>query len=578
MKNFCAPFFREFKLILKSFSLTEKTFFSLLMIILTITTFLILNNLNERFLVEIPEKGGELSEGSIGSPRLINPLLAISETDRDLTSLVYSGLMRATEDNTLIPDLAEKYEVSEDNLEYTFYLKENAVFHDGVPVTADDVVFTIITAQNPELKSPKRSNWEGVSIEKGDDRKIIFRLKQPYAPFLQNMTLGILPKHIWQEVEINQFNLTVFNTEPIGSGPYKIKSLKKDKIGIPKSYTLESFENFVLGEPYIEKLNFYFAKNQTELLELYRDGKIEAIHNISPDLAQKLQFEGARIENFPSPRIFGIFFNSDEASVLNNNAVRKALNMATPKDVILEEVLAGFGSKISGPVPNYILGEKVLKIETEKISSEERLKKAEEILAEAGWEKNEEGILVLETEEEKKMLSFSIATANVPELVWAAEKVIESWKQIGAEVKLEKFDPSDLNSNVIRPRKYSALLFGMIIGRDLDFYAFWHSSQRNDPGLNIAKYANIEVDKILEDLREIKEPDLISEKLLAFSKEINKDVPAVFLYTPEFIYVLPYKIKGVEIKNIITSEERFLNIHKWFIYTDKIWKILETKK
>lgn len=578
MKNFCAPFFREFKLILKSFSLTEKTFFSFLIIILTISTFLILNNLNERFLVEIPERGGELSEGSIGSPRLINPLLAISETDRDLTSLVYSGLMRATQNNTLIPDLAEKYEVSEDNLEYTFYLKENAVFHDGTPVTADDVVFTIITAQNPELKSPKRSNWEGVSIEKVDDRKIIFRLKQTYAPFLQNMTLGILPKHIWQEVEINQFNLTIFNTEPIGSGPYKIKSLKKDKIGIPKSYTLESFENFVLGEPYIKRLSFYFAKNQTELLELYRDGKIEAIHNISPDLAQKLQLEGARIENFPSPRIFGIFFNSDEASVLNNNTVRKALDMATPKDVILEEVLAGFGSEISGPVPNYILGEKALEIETEKLSPEERLKKAEEILTEAGWEKNEEGVLILETKEEKKMLSFSIATANVPELVQAAEKVIESWKAIGVEVKLEKFESSDLNSNVIRPRKYSALLFGMIIGRDLDFYAFWHSSQRNDPGLNIAKYANIEVDKILEDLREIKEPDLISEKLLAFSKEINKDVPAVFLYTPEFIYVLPYKIKGVEIKNIITSEERFLNIHKWFIYTDKIWKILETKK
>ncbi len=575
MKNFCSPFFRKFKLVLKSFSLTEKTFFSFLIIILTISTFLILNNLNERFLVEIPERGGELSEGSIGSPRLINPLLAISETDRDLTSLVYSGLMRATQNNTLIPDLAEKYEVSEDNLEYTFYLKENAVFHDGTPVTADDVVFTIITAQNPELKSPKRSNWEGVSIEKVDDRKIIFRLKQTYAPFLQNMTLGILPKHIWQEVEINQFNLTIFNTEPIGSGPYKIKSLKKDKIGIPKSYTLESFENFVLGEPYIKRLSFYFAKNQTELLELYRDGKIEAIHNISPDLAQKLQLEGARIENFPSPRIFGIFFNSDEASVLNNNTVRKALDIATPKDLILEEVLAGFGSEISGPVPNYILGEKALEIETEKLSPEERLKKAEEILTEAGWEKNEEGVLILETKEEKKMLSFSIATANVPELVQAAEKVIESWKAIGVEVKLEKFESSDLNSNVIRPRKYSALLFGMIIGRDLDFYAFWHSSQRNDPGLNIAKYANIEVDKILEDLREVKEPDLISEKLLAFSKEINKDVPAVFLYTPEFIYVLPYKVKGVEIKNIITSEERFLNIHKWFIYTDKIWKIFE---
>ena len=157
---------------------------------------------NQYFIVEVPSSGGIYKEGIVGTPRFINPVLSISDADRDLTSLVYSGLMRQHTDDTLIPDLAETVEISEDGLSYFFKIRDDAVFHDGEPVTSEDIIFTILTTQNPIIKSPKRANWDGITIEKIDDKNLTFHLQQPYAPFLNNTTLGILPKHIWQGVGI----------------------------------------------------------------------------------------------------------------------------------------------------------------------------------------------------------------------------------------------------------------------------------------------------------------------------------------------------------------------------------------
>lgn len=207
------------------------------------------------------------------------------------------------------------------------------------------------------------------------------------------------------------------------------------------------------------------------------------------------------------------------------------------------------------------------------MSQDQKIAEAQKILETAGWKKNDAGVMELVNKTDKKVLSFSISTGNFPELITAAQTVIEEWKKIGAQVELKVYEQSDLNVNAIRPRKYDALLFGLVIGRDLDFYAFWHSSQRNDPGLNISKYANINADKILEEIRETNDATTLKEKFVALNNEINKDTPAVFLYSPDFIYILPKNIKGFEVKDMVTAEERFLNIHKWFIYTNKVWKI-----
>ncbi len=556
--------FNKIKSIWKSFSVTEKTIVAIAGFIFIISGLKTLYNLNQNMLEEVPVKGGSFTEGLIGSPRLINPLLATSDTDRSLTSLLYSGLIRY-ENGDLIPDLASKYEISEDLLEYKFYIREDAIFHDGIKVTSDDVIFTILSAQNPDLKSQKRSNWEGILIEKINDQEILFKLDKPYAPFLQNMTLGILPKHIWSQIDVNEFTLTNFNITPVGSGPYKIKKIKKDSIGIPISYELESFREFTLGRPFIDEIIFVFEKNQEELIRKYQDGKIDSIHSIDPGVAKNLQLSGKRVLTLALPRNFGLFFNQNQNPVLKNSEVREALELATPKNKIIDEVFFGFAKAVDSPIPSEII---------ENFSKTEyNLEKAKGVLEAAGWEKNDDGKFILEDNNSQEVLNLSIATNNVSELKNIAEIVAESWRELGAEVNVEIFETADLNSNVIRPRKFEILLFGITSGRYFDFYPFWHSSQRNDPGLNITNYANIKVDDILETIRNTEDTEVLKTELNKFYQEFKKDIPAIFIYSPDFIYLVPKKITGIEIEDIIASEERFNNIYKWYVETDKIWPI-----
>ncbi len=146
------------------------------------------------------------------------------------------------------------------------------------------------------------------------------------------------------------------------------------------------------------------------------------------------------------------------------------------------------------------------------------------------------------------------------------------WEKINVKVNLRIFEIGDLNQNVIRPRKYDALLFGLMLGRDPDPFAFWHSSQRNDPGLNIALYTNITADKLLEDARVLSDTAKRKEKYQAFQEQVIKDNPAVFLYSPEYIYLVPKSLLGADTDTITVPSERFTQIYKWYIKTKKVWK------
>ena len=529
---------------------------------------------NAQFLVEVPRFGGTLIEGVIGTPRFINPIIAISDADRDFTSLVYSGLLRTTADGSLVPDLAEKYEVSEDGLEYHFYIKEDAVFHDGKPVTSDDVIFTILQTQDPAIKSPRRANWDSISIDKINDKEIVFRLSQPYNPFIFNTTMGILPKHLWGNIVSDEFAFSSLNINPIGSGPYKVKTVRRDSTGIIEEYILQRNDDFILGKPYIKNIVIRFYRNEQEIITALEEGTIQTVNGISPQRAQELKEKDFRVEQLPLPRIFGVFFNQNQAPILANKTVRLALDASVNRKGIIDDILKGFGNEINSPIPESLIPFDVLEsAETEADLSP--TEKGIDILSEAGWEINEDGFMQRKVNGSNEILRFKIATGNVPELITIAEYVVSEWRKIGADVSLEIFESNDLNNNVIRPRKYDALFFGEVIGRDLDFYAFWHSSQRNDPGLNIANYANIDVDKYLENVRSVQESEETLEYYRKFEQEIRKDTPAVFLYTPDFIYILPKNLEGTLPRNISTPSERFMNIHEWYLETDTVWSIFQ---
>ena len=546
-----------------SFTFIERILFYFFVVIFIGSGIVLLGTLNGNLLVEVPARGGHITEGIVGTPRFVNPLLATSDADRDVTELVYAGLMRATPDGTLEPELAQSYTISEDGLTYTFVLKEDITFHDGSSVTADDVVYTIQLAQDPSLKSPRRTNWEGVTVAKVDQQTVTFTLSRAYQPFLENTTLGILPQHVWSSTPVDQMPFSVLNVEPIGSGPYKIEDFKRTKSGITERYDLSSFSNYTLGEPHIPNITLRFYTNQEELLDALDDNDIENAHNIPALFAQE-HSDDYTILTYPLPRVFAVFFNQDEAQLFTNIEVRVALDESLDRSGLVRDVLHEYGTPIDGPIPPGLLPTNT------RVGDVLSIAEAQDVLERNGWEFDEEQNVYMKDE---TPLSFTLSTVNTPELKAASEYIKNQWEKLGAQVDVSLFDPGVLSNEIIRPREYDALLFGQIIGRDRDPFPFWHSSQRNDPGLNVALYTNITVDGVLEDIRTTFDEQKRLELYDTFENEVEEDVPAVFVFTPDFIYIVADDLKGVQLGTTITPAERFLNVHEWFINTQNVWGI-----
>jgi peptide/nickel transport system substrate-binding protein len=242
--------------------------------------------------------------------------------------------------------------------------------------------------------------------------------------------------------------------------------------------------------------------------------------------------------------------------------VREALDSATDRQTVIRDVLKGYGVESNGPLPIH-----------ESSTTSADIEKAKAILTKAGWTLNANGIFEKKTKTGTTPLAFSLTTANASELKQAAEMIKQQWEKIGASVTLKIYENGDLQQNIIRPRKYDALLFGEIVGHDLDLYAYWHSSQRNDPGLNIVLYANSKVDKLIEDMRSTEDSIDRLIKAKEAEKLIVSDTPAVFLYSPDLIYITSKDTYIPSLSNITTPTDRFGNIMKWYINTDHVWNI-----
>jgi peptide/nickel transport system substrate-binding protein len=307
-------FIERFEKVVAKMNLSEKMFFYLASTIAAVAGLVLLFQVNNSFLVEVPSFGGSFTEGLIGSPRFINPVIAISDTDKDLTSLIYSGLLKISENGGLEPDLAASYEMGEGGTVYDFKIKDRAYFHDGKEVTADDVIFTVERILDPVVKSPKEAGWEGITVNKINDKEVRFVLKNPYALFLQTLTLGILPKHIWKNVSSEEFPFSQFNIDPIGSGPYKIKKISRNSGGIPTTITLAAWNKYALGKPKIKSIVFKFFQNEAALVKAYEEKSVDGIAGLS-QITAKNMITGGQINKASLPRGFGVFLNQNVAPV-----------------------------------------------------------------------------------------------------------------------------------------------------------------------------------------------------------------------------------------------------------------------
>jgi len=552
---------REVGAAIDSFSIQQQFILGLLALLFAGSLVGLLVYYNEQLLTATPARGGELTEGIIGTPRFVNPLLAVSDADRDLTALVYSGLVRVTPAGDFIPDLAERFTVSDDARTYTFTLRPELTFHDGEPLTTADIAFTINQAQDPQVKSVRRAAWEGVTVEVINNREIAFHLQQPYAAFLENLTLGILPKHIWQGLSSDSLSLARENIEPIGSGPFKINSTKLNRDGLPLYYELGAFRHFALGQPRLKQVRLNFYPNEAELVAAYNHGQIDSLAAVNPEILAKLEAESEDIMISPLPRVFAVFLNPNESELFTLPEVRRALDEALDKQAIIDEVLTGFGYVLDGPLPPGALGYQ------DNPASAFDPEVAADTLNRNGWERGTDGVWG----KGSRRLSFTLSAPDTPELKAAAESIAKRWQEFGVAVKLKVFELGDLNQNVIRPRKYQALFFGEVIGRDPDPFAFWHSSQRLDPGLNVALYTSITVDKLLTDARGLSNRAERESKLVAFEAEVKADRPAIFVYSPQFIYLIPNRVKGVALPPVVTPADRFTTAGEWYLVTDRVW-------
>ncbi len=510
----------------------------------------------------VPIVGGEYTEGLVGNPSYINPVLAQSnDVDMDISRLVFSGLFKYNEERELVPDLAESYELSEDEKTYTIKLRPDVLWHDGQKFSALDVQTTIDLIQTSEINSPLGNNLKGITTEAPDEHTIILTLKEPFAPFLSSLTFGILPTHVWSEIPILSFHLAEFNVKPIGTGPFKFKSLKKDRSGNIKSYELERNANYYGQPPYIEKFKFVFYTDLESLIEAGRKNNVEGLGYVPKELKDSLsKNDNIKTYLLHLPQYTAVFLNQKNA-LLKNIDIKQALAYSINKQEIIDTVLSGEGEAIHGPIlPGFVGYNPELK------QYEFNPIKAQEILDNTGWTLEEGNEMRTKDGQE---LRFTLTTIDQPDFVASANLLKDYWQKIGCGVELRIIDSTRIQKYVIKPRDFEALLVGEIVGTDPDPYSFWHSSQGRDPGLNLSVYVNKDVDQLLEEARKTTDPEQRRLKYLHFQNILADELPALFLYNPTYTYGLHKKVKGFELDRISVPADRFTGIENWYIKTKR---------
>jgi len=327
-------------------------------------------------------------EGMVGSPRFLNPVYAeVNDTDRSLSQLLFSGLLRYDNEGNLVPDLAESYSILEGGRVFEVNLKSNVRWHDGWSFNADDVLFTIQTIQDPRYKSPVRANWVGVNVQKVSSLKVRFVLKDPFASFPERLTLKILPQHIWKEISPENFALSIYNLQPVGTGPYRLVDVKRAKSGSVSEIQLKAHTRYHLEGPHIEKLVFKFFETQQDLLREADAGKLQSFSLTNP-APPRFRNPALKVYEFSMPRSYSLFFNLEKNSPIQKLNIRKALQLALDFKELNQEIFEGNAILLSSSLrPDLFLFTEppILGKDTEQALS---------LFSKEGYQKTEQGDLV----------------------------------------------------------------------------------------------------------------------------------------------------------------------------------------
>lgn len=492
----------------------------------------------------------------------INPLFVdYNEADREVSRLVFSGLMKYDPSLKAVVDDVGKLSINEDKNRYTFVVRDGLKWHDGKPLTVEDVYFTYhdIIANPAFPNEILKTNFSGVEIVLVDEKTIEFVLEKPNVFFVTNFTTGILPKHILKNVGADEILSNEFNKMPIGSGPYMLTEPVEAFSDGRMQVTLAK-SPFYYGDPLnIEFLRFITYPTMDLLVS--EVDSMNGIVKITGDyIANFRSNERFSLISYQLPQYTGVFFNMDSKILKDNKLVRISLLKATDKSVLLKQ----FVDKIPVDTP-------LMELNQSEWEYQPAIDQAQGALKDAGflYDKEDTEKQGIRYDEDGNALELNMiarlydeGTSQFEETKAVVNYLNDVWESIGFSIQVEFLALEDFNTRVAS-RAYDLLLVGQSLGYNLDTYSYWHSSQANPLGQNLANYKSFAVDSLIEDVRSTFDEEKRSGYLKELAKQLKEDVPAIFLYRPVYYYASDGKVSGILMDNVVFPSDRFFNVSKW---------------
>lgn len=504
-----------------------------------------------------PARGGTYTEGVVGSVNNLSPLFSSGTLDDSTARLIFNGLLRYDTTGALAPDLAREWSVDSSGKVYSLKLQPGVLWHDGEPLTAEDVIYTIQTIQNPATRSTRLASWQGVKVAAVNQFEVSFELPAPFAPFPGALTLPILPKHLLQDIAPEKLRTASFNTNPVGTGPFVFTALRSEANAQRVEFSRNA--DYFRGAPQLEKFVIRTFTDEEHLATALREREITAAVDLKAESIMAFS-KDTSIRPVDTPVNSGVFaFFKTTTGPLADTNVRLALAKAIDRQVFLSLFDARFA-----PLKSPLLGSQLGY--SAAFNQQTNIAEAGQMLDAAGWAKQANGMRA----KDGLPLELGLTTLNSSQYSAVAGELQKQWERVGVSVKPQLLASKQLQQNALSAHAYDILLYGISIGSDPDVYAYWHSSQARAGGLNFSEWKSGRADSSLETARTRLDPVLREARYRTFQDEWLKAAPAVALYQPRVNYAYHQNATGFVPFAANNISERLTNVEAWTVNTRRV--------
>jgi len=516
-----------------------------------------------------PVKGGAYVEGLVGRIVRLNPLLDFSnQVDRDIDRLLYRGLVQFDSQGLPQPDLAESWTVSADATLYTFTLRSDAQWHDGVAVTSDDVVFTFSELQDQDFPGPPDLHglWKDINIIRLDDRTVQFQLSEPFAPFIDYVAMGLLPDHLLRGAQVENLIDHPFNLEPVGTGPFRFDRFLVEGEQIV-GVSLVPWEGFYAERPFLERVEFRTYPDEAAALAAYESGEVAGISRLDGEtLKRALLLPSLNIHAARVPRAGIVFLNlkHPEKTFMAEKEVRQALLLAVNRQWLIDSVLDGQAILATGPIlPGTWAYANTLEPRPYDPPAAARLLEDRGYVLPVGATP---GTPEYVRAKEESVLDFTLVFPDEAPFDRMAAQLQESWAAIGVRVELQPASPDSILPDYLETHDFEAVLTELDLSPypDPDPYPFWHDTQI-EGGQNYGGFEDRNSSIWLERARTLSDAGRRAEFYQSFQHRFQDQVPALILYYRVYSYGLDAALQGVSLGPLNDPSDRLQGLTGWYL-------------